>query len=565
MEQVTIEVLREKYTAEKYQNMSDAELARRYTNATGIPVTGVEKEIETPELNEPVGLGEDLSKSLGSAAWSALAGIIGLPGAVTNTAEMGMDRIGMGSRDEDERAFGFPEASAAINKFRDKLPPYLAGTDPTYEPQSTAGRYLKTAGELAASGGAGGLRKMAQQVIAPTVLSEGGSDAFEGTVLETPAQIAGLMAGGKAVDVAENMFSGGKVDPSRLQAVKNLEDAGVTPTAGQAIDGTGSLSFAEEATRSGKAKRQAAVDQFTDAAITTAIPPSMRDRVQITPGMMPQEKMAALRTTITDTMDQLAARNSVPITADLSEEIAKVAQDYKGKLSTAEKSPYFENLAKEMTALAGAGQLKGSAFQRIRSDLSQLTTKDGITKVAAIKAIKALEDAMGKQITKGRNTEDIVLYKDVRKGYSDLMILENAAKKNKDVEFSITPSALAIAARNKDAQSYVYGRDTFSDLYRAGNTILTRAGNPSGTAGTLKAMVPYAAPMAGAALASMATGADNLAALAGVAAVPLARNKALQSDLAQQYFKSTMRPGERAPLASAPGILVGLQELQQSY
>jgi hypothetical protein len=60
MEQVSIEALREKYTAEKYQNMSDAELARRYTNATGIPVTGVEKEIETPELNEPVGLGEDL-------------------------------------------------------------------------------------------------------------------------------------------------------------------------------------------------------------------------------------------------------------------------------------------------------------------------------------------------------------------------------------------------------------------------------------------------------------------------------------------------------------------------
>lgn len=567
MEQVRIDVLREKYTAEKYQNMSDAELARRYTNATGIPVTGVEKEIETPELTqyEQISLGEDLSKSLGSAAWSALAGIIGLPGAVTNTAEMGMDRIGMGSRNEDERAFGFPEANAAINKFRDKMPhPFLAGTDPTYEPQTRPGRYLKTGSELASSGGAGGLRKMAQQVIAPTVLSEGGKDAFEGTVLQTPAQILGLMVGGKAVDVAENMFSGGKVAPSHLQAVKTLEDAGVTPTAGQATD-QANLSFAEEATRSGKAKRQAAVDQFTDAAITTAIPPSLRDKVQITPGMMPQEKMAALRTTLTDTMDQLAARNSVPITADLSEEIAKVARDYKGKLSSAEKSPYFENLAKEMTALAGAGQLKGSAFQRIRSDLSQLTTKDGITKVAAVKAIKALEDAMGKQITKGRNTEDIVLYKDVRKGYSDLMILENAAKKNKDVEFSITPSALAIAARNKDAQSYVYGRDTFSDLYRAGNTVLKPADNPSRTAGTLRAMVGHMPSLSAGAALGLATGVDPWVTMAAMPALPWVRNKALQSDLAQQYFKSTMRPGERAPVASAPGILVGLQELQQSY
>jgi hypothetical protein len=566
MEQVRIDVLREKYTAEKYQNMSDAELARRYTNATGIPVTGVEKEIETPELTqyEQISLGEDLSKSLGSAAWSALAGIIGLPGAVTNTAEMGMDRIGMGSRDEDERAFGFPEANAAINKFRDKLPPILAGTDPTYEPQSRPGRYLKTGSELAASGGAGGMRKMAQQVIAPTILSEGGKDAFEGTVLETPAQIAGLMAGGKAVDVAENMFSGGKVAPSHLQAVKTLEDAGVTPTAGQATDQS-NLSFAEEATTSGKAKRQAAVDQFTDAAITTAIPPSLRDKVQITPGMMPQDKMAALRTTITDTMDQLAARNSVPITVDLAEAFAKISKDYDQKLSAAEKSPYFKNLAKEMTALAGAGQLKGSAYQSIRSSLSELSTKDAITKKTAIKAIKALEDAMGKQIAKGKNIDDIALYKDVRKGYSDLMILEAASKRNKNIDFNISPSALSSAAAAKDAQSYIYGRDTFSDLYRAGNTVLKSADNPSRTAGTLRAMVGHMPSLSAGAGVGLATGIDPWVTMAGMGALPWVRNQALQSDLAQKYFKSTMRPGERAPVASAPGILVGLQELQQSY
>ena len=562
MEQVTIEILRENYTDQKYKDMSDAELARRYTEATGIAVTGVEKDIKTPDLADQINVGEDLSKSLGSAAWSAVTGILGLPGAFTNTVEMGMDVLGLGSRDADQRAFGYPEASAAVNNLRENLPPFLAGTDPNYEPQTRGGRFLKTGAELAASGGAGSARKMAQQVVAPTLLSEGGKEAFEGSILETPAQIAGLMVGGKALDVAENALAGGKVDPGRLEAVDTLRKAGIEPTAGQAT-GQPSLAFAEEATQSGRAKRQGAVDQFTDAAIMQAIPPSFRDRVQFEPNMMPQEKMEKLRTTLTDTMDELAARNSVPITTELFEEVFEVAQDYKKKLSTSEKSPYFEKLAEDMVNLAGAGQLRGAEFQRIRSDLSELTTKDGITKGAAVKVIRALEAAMGEQIKKGRNVEDIALYRDVRKGYSDLMVLEDAAKRNRDTGFNISPAALANAARKKDAQSYVYGRDTFSDLYRAADDVLTGAGNPSGTANTLKALLGPTFAMGAAGSAATATGIPFPAAMAGALAAPLVRNKALQSDFLQEYFKRTMRPGEKAPTASVPGILVGLQELQQ--
>jgi hypothetical protein len=553
---------RPKYQTERIQAMSDEEFASKYIAAmkregVDVTVTGI-NDPDAPDTN----VFEDLTKAIGAGANSALAGIIGLPGALTNTVEMGMDKLGMGSRDADNRAFGFPEATAAINQVREKLPPFLAGTDPTFEPQTRAGRMLKTGSELAASGGAGGARKMAQQVLAPTLLSEGGKEAFEGTILETPAQIAGLMAGGKALDVAENTLAGGKVDPRRLEAVDTLRNAGIEPTAGQAT-GQPSLAFAEEATQSGRAKRQGAVDQFTDAAITQAIPPSFRDRVQFEPGMMPQEKMEKLRTTLTSTMDELAARNSVPITTELFEEVFEVAQDYKKILSTSEKSPFFEIFAEDMVNRAGAGQIPGSEFQRIRSQLSELTTKDQITKNAAVKVIRALEAAMGKQIAKGRNTEDIALYRDVRKGYSDLMVLEDAAKRNRDTGFNISPAALANAARKKDAQSYVYGRDTFSDLYRAADDVLSAAGNPSGTANTLKALMGPTFAMGAAGSAATATGIPFPAAMAGALAAPLVRNKALQSNVAQEYFKRTMRPGERAPTASVPGILVGLQELQQ--
>lgn len=556
------------YQKDKYQRMSDEEFARKYTAAMkkkgmDVTVTGLN---QTPDLETTSAL-DDITKAIGSGANSALAGIIGLPGAFTNTIEMGLDKIGMGFRDEDERAFGFPEAKAAINNVRGKLKDaghdFLAGTDPTYQPQTRAGRFIKLGSELAGSGGAGAGRKMLQTVVAPTLMSEGGRELAEGTILETPAQIGGLLLGGKTLDVAENTLAGGKVAPSRLDAVKTLEDAGVQPTAGQAT-GQRSLAFAEEATEAGKAKRQAAVDQFTDAAITTAIPPMLRDRISFSPNMMPQEKMATLRTVITKTMDDLANRNAVPITDKLFEEMFDIAQDYKKTVSTGNKTPFFDGLAELMVNQAGAGQINGAAFQRIRTSLSELTKTDAVTRSAAVKTIKLLEDALGERIKKSKNKDDMQLYRDVRKGYSDLMVLEAAAKRNNNVEFNITPNALAMAARNKDAQSYVYGRDTFSDLYRAGNTILTRADNSSGTARTLQALQPFAAPMTAAATTTLATGVHPLVTMSAFGALPLLRNRALQSDPMQKYFKSTMRPGEPSTTSGFPGILVGLQDLQQA-
>ena len=116
--------------------MSDEEFARKYTAAMkkkgmDVTVTGLN---QTPDLETTSAL-DDITKAIGAGANSALAGIIGLPGAVTNTVEMGMDKLGMGSRDENERAFGFPEANAAINNLRGKLKDsglgFVAGTDPT--------------------------------------------------------------------------------------------------------------------------------------------------------------------------------------------------------------------------------------------------------------------------------------------------------------------------------------------------------------------------------------------------------------------------------------------------
>ena len=86
---------RPKYQTERIQAMSDEQFASAYVaamkkNGVDVTVTGID-DPDAPDTN----VFEDLTKAIGAGANSALAGIIGLPGALTNTVEMGMDRLGL--------------------------------------------------------------------------------------------------------------------------------------------------------------------------------------------------------------------------------------------------------------------------------------------------------------------------------------------------------------------------------------------------------------------------------------------------------------------------------------
>ena len=84
---------RPKYQTERIQAMSDEEFSSKYIAAmkregVDVTVTGID-DPDAPDTN----IFEDLSKAIGAGANSAIAGIIGLPGALTNTVEMGMDYL----------------------------------------------------------------------------------------------------------------------------------------------------------------------------------------------------------------------------------------------------------------------------------------------------------------------------------------------------------------------------------------------------------------------------------------------------------------------------------------
>ncbi|BCH25771.1 hypothetical protein [Mesorhizobium sp. L-8-3] len=73
----------------------------------------------------------------------------------------------------------------------------LTGGATEYDPQTTAGEYARTIGEFAPNALApGGLVRRGAMVLAPAVASEGLGQATEGTFLETPARMAGALAGG---------------------------------------------------------------------------------------------------------------------------------------------------------------------------------------------------------------------------------------------------------------------------------------------------------------------------------------------------------------------------------
>lgn len=563
MPEITIQELRKKYPDRT--DLSDQELASRYESATGNytvlfeprPSKLMENLVGYGEIDT---VGEDVGAAIGSGMERAASGIIGLPGAVLNTVEMGLDKIGMGMRDEGDRSFGFPEAMAFVDRVTgdERLPDMAKGVGTDYEPQTTAGKYVQTGADFVGSMVAPGSgTRVVRNALAPALVSETAGQATENTALEAPARILGALFGGRTLDVFENALMGGRVDPKYAAAVKALEARGVRPTAGQATDSP-TLLAAESSSRAGGALLSTADQSFTQAALQTAIPKSLRSVIDVPRGTDPLEAVDTIKTGIGSVMDQLAARNSVPINDNLRGAFDLVAKKYKQVASAGGKSPYFESLVEELKSVT---DLSGQGYQYHRSQISSLTkSPDPLTRDAAITTLGLLDDAMEASIRNQGNKTDVARYRDARTGYRDALILEKTllGPAARDVDPVITPIALSNATKSKDIKGYLKRESVFSDLSRNANTVLKKTPD-SGTANRLAAGVQALQPGAlGASAGYAMSGGNPTMAVVGGALGQLApplRNRILASPAAQAYFKATARPGDRAGITSIPAAI----------
>jgi len=591
MASITLEDLRKSYPdnglskdGRRYGEWSDQELASAYTAATGITISDFSDDADQPELGgRPkwtenfVGdgkidtLGEDAGAAIGSGFERGAVGVAGLPGAIMNSIGMGLEKAGLGEFPDEDRFFGFPEAKAAVNKLTASqedggfLPEALSGVGTDYKPTTRTGKYLQTGADFAVGAvlPGTGFNNLGRNVLAPALVSETAGQVTEGTTLEPYARMAGGIFGGKTLEMLENMVAGGKVSPAYQNAVDALRARGVTPTAGQSTD-TPRLQAAEDSSGAGRALYDRADESYTNAAIQTAIPASLRRTIDVPQGTNATQAVVTIRNGLGRTMDSLAESNSFVVTPDIRLGFQRTAGEYADVVTAGGHSAIFQNLSNQM---ANATVVSGEAYQRMRTQLSKLTqSPEQATREAAAAAQNLIDNAMEASIRSGGNRTELARYQDARQGYRDLLILEKALTfaKSRGSRPVIGPAELANAAKSNDIMAYVQGRSSYNDLIRYGADVLKKPGN-TGTSDRLganaMALMPVL-PGAGLAYGSGAGGAGM--ATAGVLSLmaPAARNRLLATGAAQNYFDMTSRRGLPVPTTSLPAATGGLRQDQ---
>lgn len=210
-------------------------------NATG----GTEDVPAFEQSRSPVvAQSDDILKGAAGGVVRGVAGIVGFPAMAADYLTRGSDYLAQkltGQSDEDYRAQEkrrkdarlFPGAMEAI-KPEGIQRGIESVTGPAYVPTTRAGRFASAATEFGVGGAVGRPANIARNIIAygvvPGLLSEAGGQAFEGSAAETPARIAGALAGGVGGALATRGGTAGSMirsavdgaTPQQLDAAEQL-------------------------------------------------------------------------------------------------------------------------------------------------------------------------------------------------------------------------------------------------------------------------------------------------------------------------------------------------------
>ncbi len=418
----------------------------------------------------------------------------------------------IGSLTADGATFGFLDEAAAAARA-----PF---TDKTFA-EELADQERRTNAARRRSGGAGTVAELAGGLkTALAMPSAGGAalDAGQGLKLAVPGFIAdgavmGALAGaGESGTVEERLqnaatgakfgmatgaaapllISGGSklvqkvVSPfattaERSKAVQTLAREGIETTAGQKT-GSKALRYAEGEIGGAKAadliERQG--EQFTSAALKRA----GIDAKRATPDVIDEAFDA-----IGNRFDELAARNVLQADDKFIKDLRTAFDEYGSMVPEAARAPVVTDLTNDVvTAFKTKGQLDGEAYQALRSRVDRMARGSKDPQLSGfLRGLRTtLDDGMERSILRA-NPKDAGKWRDVRKQYRNMLVLEDAATRagaSADLGL-ISPAALRGAAKMKEGRrAFARGKGDFDELARAGNAVLERLPD-SGTASRL--------------------------------------------------------------------------------
>jgi hypothetical protein len=525
-------------------------------------------EIDTPgeRLGATV---NDMGKSAMSGIAKGGAALLDLPGqaftGMGNLAVSGMEALGLppevGQGARDALAFGPMGTGDTNGGAMDAVSPQIRG----YQPQTTAGEYAKTAGEFL-PGGAIAKAPLAFGVV-PGLTSEFAGQMTEGVQfpegipliggsdVEPVARVVGALAGPSVYNLGAKVITPNPADPRRIAAADQLADEGVTLTAGQRT-GNVALRNREEYLPRTQQILQDQGDEFTSAALR---------RIGVADGSAEPEVLKSALKSITDEMDNLAARNSIVADPGLALGRDAALKVYADQTTAPLTRVLVDASAKIDDALRTGQPITGDVYQDLRSRLgSAKMSGDSALRAAAKEMQDAIDDAMERSLAASGNTEDLALYQQVRQQYRDFLAIERAATSaGEDAAIGvINPRQLRTATASQSRREYATGGRDLGELARAGNAAMTTVPN-SGTPDRLRAIINAmsAAPTTVAGLGlghTLGGGNPAITATATIAGLlaPAARNAITGSALGQAYLGNQVATGRAQTLSPQLAAIV---------
>lgn len=441
------------------------------------------KRAEAEAAGGKMGVGEDIARSAATGLGEGVTGSVGLLGDVQSLADdfgtwVG-DQLGLSPLPPEAKA-GFTAARAPTTSQIEKA----VGFDQMkHTPQTTAGKYARTAGQFVpamATGGAvqagpGVVRRLAGAAsgtltgVGAGIGSEGAGQMAEGTMLEVPARLAGGVVGAATVgNMARRMVTPRSIPPERAKMAQTLRKEGIDNlTEGQV---TGNLGVqARERKASGlfwdqTAERTKQLEKLTQASLARAGILAKR----ATPDVMDDAF-----TKLGKQFDDLASRNTVAVDRQFGRDVATGLGDYMSLGPATEKVNALQSFIDRIgSVIDPRGNINGRAYQSLRSSIERAargSTSDP-EYASALRDLKnALDDAMERSMAAAKSP-DLGAWRDVRKRYRNILVVDDAVGSTSATaaEGLISPEALRSAVKRKQgARNMVRGKGDFEELSRA--------------------------------------------------------------------------------------------------
>lgn len=253
--------------------------------------------------------------------------------------------------------------------------------------------------------------------------------------------------------------------------------------------------------------------------------------------------------------DDLGARNVLVPDKQFGTDLKAALTNYQDIKAGSQQAPIVGNIVTDIAKrIIQGGTIDGAWYKATRSRLGRVASKtsDPELKGALMDINHALDDAMERSIAT-TNPSDLGAWKEVRRRYRNLLVVEDAASgagENAALG-NISPAKLRQAiVKIEGKRGWTRGKSDFEELARAGNATMTPLPD-SGTASRIAArLAPAGIGIAtGGALGSQGGGIGTLAGMAAGAVAPWALGRALLSDPGRKLFTKGI------PSSAVPSLL----------